>query len=55
MESKLSGRDEIEYHDVEEVFPPSSGDDCLKRNEEMIFQDNGFSIHNSDCMKKIQR
>jgi hypothetical protein len=37
MTLKLSGSDEIELRDVKEDFPPSSGDDCFKRNEAMRF------------------
>ena len=45
MKLTLSGSDEIELRDVMEEFPPSSGDACFKRNEEMRFENQAFSNH----------
>ena len=45
MTFKLSESDDIEIRDVKEEFPPSSGDDCFKRNEEMRFESPSFFEH----------
>jgi hypothetical protein len=45
MKFELSESKEIELRDVREEFPPSSGDDCFKRNEEMRFENQAFSEH----------
>ena len=45
MTLKFSGSDEIELRDVMEDFPPSSGDECFKRNEAMRFEAQAFSEH----------
>lgn len=45
MTLKLSGSDEIRLRDVKEDFPPSSGDDCFKRNEEMRFGSQALAEH----------
>lgn len=42
MKFELSENDEIELRDVREEFPPSSGDDCFKRTEEMRFENPEF-------------
>jgi hypothetical protein len=45
MKFELAENNEIELRDVMEEFPPSSGDDCFKRNEEMIFENQAFFAH----------
>jgi hypothetical protein len=45
MTFKLSENDEIELRDIKEDLPPSSGDDCFKRNEEMRFEAEAFLEH----------
>ena len=55
MRPTMRDIEEIRLHEVEETFPPMSGDDCSKRNEEMIFQTDGahnYHMYDCDCMKK---